>query len=296
MIRIFQKLHKIAKGVAAMKTEREIITSRQNSAVSYVCKLSNKKYRDAERKFRIDGIKLFEEAVLSNINIENVFLRSGSLERVLPVIDKSPIKAEKIKVLSNEVFEKISEEKSPDGIICVAEYIDGLHRSIKTDRDTSDIADLLSGRIFAVESVRDPGNIGTIIRTAAAFGIDSLLLSNDCADIYNPRTLRAAMGALFRQRIILVDDMSCAVKKIKALGRRVYAAALGESSQLLGREPLGEADCIVVGNEGHGISRETAEACDGSILIPMMPEAESLNVAVAAAVCMWEQFGRLIKS
>ena len=278
-----------------MSVAMEIITSRQNQGVSLACKLSDKKHRDAERKFRIDGIKLFEEAVLSNVKLETVFVRQSSIDRIMQRIEKYLSDFSIVKVVSDGVFEKISEEKSPEGIICIAKYIDNLHKIIKII-DRADLLNcfngLLEGKIFVLESVRDPGNIGTVIRTAAAFGVDYLLISNDCADIYNPRAVRAAMGALFRQKIVRVDSIPNAVAALRSEGKKVYAATLGENSCLLGRDTPYENDCIVVGNEGHGLSAETIAACDGSILIPMMPGAESLNAAVASSVCMWEQFGK----
>lgn len=280
-----------------MSAAMEIITSRQNQGVSLACKLSDKKHRDAERKFRIDGIKLFEEAVLSNVKLETVFVRQSSIDRIMPKVEKCLPDFSIVKVVSDAVFEKISEEKSPEGIICIAKYIDNLHKIIKISDNTDPLHGfdaLLEGKIFALESVRDPGNIGTVIRTAAAFGVDCILISNDCADIYNPRAVRAAMGALFRQKIVRVESVPDAVKVLRSKGRKVYAATLGENSRLLGRDTPNENDCIIVGNEGHGLSEKTISACDGSILIPMMPGAESLNAAIASSVCMWEQFGRTV--
>lgn len=273
--------------------DKEVITSRQNSRVVAACKLSEKKYRDSEKSFRIDGIKLFEEAVLSNAEIETVFIRQSSigklLDRLTEYLDKIP--EDKIKILSDSVFDKITEEKSPEGIICVVKHIDKFHKIVTINKE-SKLGLSTEGKIFAVESVRDPGNLGTIIRTAAAFGVDCLLISADCADIYNFRTVRAAMGALFRQKIVRVDNMPEILNALSESGRTVYAATLGKEAVLLGNKALSSKDCIVVGNEGHGLSAETIKACDHNIMIPMEIGAESLNAAVAASVCMWEQFGR----
>lgn len=275
----------------------EIITSRQNASVVSACKLSEKKHRDAERKFRIDGVKLFEEAVQSGVNIETVFIRQGSAERLEARVGALFEKLSKtdVKLLSDGVFDKLSEEKSPEGIICVISHIDKLHKTAATN-NTAELKKLVlpscSTKIFAVESVRDPGNMGTIIRTAAAFGVDVLLISADCADIYNPRTLRAAMGALFRQTIVRADDLGGVLKILSENGRKTYAATLGRDAVLLGKNTPEPCDCIVVGNEGHGLSEKTVCSCDHNILIPMAVGAESLNAAVAASVCMWEQFGR----
>lgn len=281
--------------------DKEVITSRQNASVVAACKLSEKKYRDASKSFRIDGIKLFEEAVVSNADIETVFIRQSSMERLLDRAGKhfDGISEDRIKILADGVFDKITEEKSPEGIICVVKYIDKFHK-IATINNRSDFEStpliVAEGKIFAVESVRDPGNLGTIIRTAAAFGVDCLLISADCADIYNLRTVRAAMGALFRQSIVRVNDLPGALKVLSESGRTIYAATLGKEAVLLGDKMLSSKDCIVVGNEGHGLSDETIEACDHNILIPMAVGAESLNAAVAASVCMWEQFGRNLLS
>ena len=277
----------------------EIITSRQNPHVVASCKLSEKKHRDSEGKFRIDGIKLFEEAVVSGVEIERVFLREDALDKIESRVGDlfSKISNSDIKILSEGVFDKVSEEKSPEGIICVVKHIDKLHKIVTINKDEdfkNKSVFTKDSRIFAVESVRDPGNLGTIIRTAAAFGVDCLLISSDCADIYNPRTVRAAMGALFRQRIVRVNDLSLALKVLSESGRKTYAATLGKEAVLLGQNTPDESGCIVVGNEGHGLSEKTISACDHNILIPMAEGAESLNAAVAASVCMWEQFGKNI--
>jgi TrmH family RNA methyltransferase len=118
-----------------MSAAIEIITSRQNQGVCLACKLSDKKHREAERKFRIDGIKLFEEAVLSNAELETVFVRQSSIDRMMPRIEKNLSDLNIVKIVSDGVFEKISEEKSPEGIICIAKYIDNLHKIIKINNE-----------------------------------------------------------------------------------------------------------------------------------------------------------------
>ena len=130
--------------------------------------------------------------------------------------------------------------------------------------------------------------MGTVIRTAFAFGIDWLILSGDCADLYNPKVLRGAMGTLFSQRILRVDDLAACVEQMRASGRRVYAAALDQSAVQLGSFAFGRADCAVIGNEGHGLSPRMLQACCEKVYIPMAGNAESLNASVAASVLMWE--------
>jgi TrmH family RNA methyltransferase len=147
-----------------------------------------------------------------------------------------------------------------------------------------------AGCICLLEAIRDPGNLGTVIRTAAAMGIGAMILSADCADLYHPRTVRAAMGALFTQRIIRVGRgmLPEVIGGLRDAGRRVFATALHQDALRLGEVALRQGDCVVIGNEGHGLTEETVAACDACMIIPMQEGSESLNAATAAAICMWE--------
>ena len=273
-----------------------IITSRQNAQVSLACKLGEKKHRQSEKMFRFDGVKLFCEAVQRGVELcfilvdETLATGVDAKARELYGIGICDAGC-RILYLSHELFVKISDENAPEGIICVAKYIDKFHKIATIDSSNEELARILSpdgGRALLCESLRDPGNVGTVIRTAFAFGFDWLIFSGDCADLYNPKVLRGAMGTLFSQRILRVDDLSAAIGMMRASGRRVYAAALDESAARLGSFAFGRADCAMIGNEGHGLSRDVLDACDASVFIPMTGDAESLNASVAAAVLMWE--------
>lgn len=280
----------------------EIITSRQNPFVKELFALREKKYREKLGVFRFDGFKLLEEAILSNVPLTAVAVRESSLPyaekrfaefaenrlggRTLPSVCG-------VKVLADGVFDKISEEKSPEGVICVAKALDKIHK-MTTINNIPENLSLLGGgkkvpKLLFLSEVRDPGNVGTVLRTAAAFGIDCVLLSKDCADLYFPRTLRAGMGAIFRIPTLRIDGTAeDAVRVLRDMGRRVYATALDATARPLGTFPLSEDDVFVVGNEGHGLSGELIKAASGSVYIPMAPNSESLNAAIAATVCMWE--------
>ena len=145
-------------------------------------------------------------------------------------------------------------------------------------------------RLLIAESLRDPGNLGTVIRSCAALGIDVLVLSDDCADIYNPKTIRAAMGGIFRLKVIILSqgEMPYAIKNLRKQGRCVFATALREDSVEISRLSIKRGDCFVIGNEGHGLSDEVIDACDTSCIIPMKNGCESLNASAAAAICIWE--------
>ena len=270
----------------------EVIRSRQNKNIVELCKLTDRKAREATKTFRFDGIKLLEEAIRNDIEICAVFLSSSAQERVLGGLRKRfgesyENRIEKCLVVSDDIFDKISEEKSPEGVITIAKYIDKLQKNA-TIYNSADFLKMKNEQIVLLESVRDPSNVGAIIRSAAAIGIDRLILSADCADIYHPRAVRGSMGTLFNQRIDRVSDLAATVTGLRESGRRVFAAALDERALPLGGFEILAGDAVVIGNEGHGLSAEVIAACQGSVIIPMSERAESFNAAIAASILMWE--------
>lgn len=268
----------------------QLITSRQNPTVKRICALDEKKKRYAEGLFRFDGIKLFAEALDCGLEIEYAVLCADAgdavRKRVALAIESGALKREALLFVGGSVFEKISPEMSPEGIITVARFPEGKHRRVAAEGYSV----LSKQRILIAESLRDAGNLGTVIRSCAALGIDKLIITDDCADIYNPKTIRAAMGGLFRLNIDIIraDGIADLIRSLRADGRRVYATALYEKALTVGDFALSRGDCFVIGNEGHGLSRETVDACDGCAVIPMTEGSESLNAAAAAAICIWE--------
>lgn len=268
---------------------REIITSRQNPRIKDIRALSDKKGRARSGLFRFDGIKLFRDA-LGRADIFTVVLREPMSVAVSAEVQgglsRGEISEDRLLFVSESVFNTISEESSPEGIITVARQLDDLHAGFEPCKTEE-----LSGkRLLLVESIRDPGNLGTVMRSCGALGIDTLILSDDCADIYNPKTVRSSMGALFRLPTVTVkrDDMPRLVTSLRQGGRRVFAAALRENAFRIGELTLKAGDCFVIGNEGHGLSDTLIDACDGAAIIPMTEGSESLNAAAAAAICIWE--------
>ncbi len=270
----------------------ERITSRQNPRVIAACGLLDKKQRKKTGLFRFDGIKLLREALAADTELVTVFVRepmTTELDACLQeAVGSGRLDEERVVFVTDSVFDKLSEEKNPEGVLCVAKQLVALHGSADADRDIDGIAPC--ERILLVEAMRDPGNLGTVLRSCAALGIDRLILTDDCADLYHPKTLRGAMGAVFRLPTLTVasDRMPQAIARLRASGRRVYATALHEDALTIGAMPLGQGDCFVIGNEGHGLSQQTVEACTASAVIPMREGNESLNAAVAAAICIWE--------
>ncbi len=269
-----------------MTIDREFISSRQNRDIVETAKLGDKKARRERGLFLIDGIKLAREALEKGVAIERIFVRKSSLETVESSLGEL-INSCRVTLVTDEVFEKLSKEKSPEGIICVAKHLDNFKKIVKIDSEDPAFTD--GARIFLAEAIRDAGNLGTLIRSANALGCERMIISADCADLYNPKTLRAAMGAAFSIEIVEVEDMTEAISALRKNGRRIFAAALDREAQRLASFELCPTDAFVVGNEGHGLKPTTVAACDKSVFIPMKAGAESLNAAAAAAVILWEQ-------
>lgn len=270
----------------------EVITSAQNKYVSLARLLYERKQRQKSSLYRFDGVKLLCEALTNGVELEFLLICESSYgavsEKMWTLYSIALEKLEcRVIIVSDSLFAKISEENAPEGIVAVAKYDGKRHREICAAEITVKDGE----NVLLLESVRDPQNVGAILRTAAAFSVDRVIMSRDCADIYNSKTLRASMGAVFALRIDRVDSIPDAVSVMRGCGRRVFAAAIDKSAVRLGVAEFSSGDCVVIGNEGHGLSEETVKVCDASVYIPMSSVVESLNAAVAAAVIMWEFFG-----
>lgn len=250
----------------------EYISSKNNEKIKIARKLADKKYREAYGFFAIEGYKLVGEFIKTGGKPKMLFVTEAAVEKYRELLESSGCE---VYIVPEDLYLHISEEKAPQGVMAVCPLLD-----IKNK--------LKAGSTVILESVRDAGNLGTVIRTAAALGVSNVVMSSDCADIYNRKTLRAAMGALFYTNICIYDDIVAFVSEVQRNGKRVYAAVPERSAVDVRDLTFNSNDCIAVGNEGHGLSSELCNVCDGYVTIPMVPEAESLNASVAASVLMWE--------
>lgn len=274
-----------------MKTRNEVISSRNNPTVKWAASLLDKKGREAEKAFIAEGEKLTFEAIFANLPVTHVFVCEGKskefMDKMEAALAAPAYKDCELILLSESAFSKISTEKAPQGVSCVIKYLDFFQ---KLDIIYKEDFCLLPGeRALALCSVRDPGNLGSVIRGAVAFGIDHLILSADCADVYNPKTVRSAMGSLFRTRITAVSNFASFITSAKDVDRRVFAAELTDNAKPLSEISLQKSDIIMIGNEGHGIPKEISSLATGSVYIPISEKTESLNASVAASIFMWEQ-------
>ena len=267
-----------------------IITSRNNETVKWASQLSQKKYREEARSFIAEGAKLTFEALDAGLPVSHIFVSEGKkaefLSKIKSFENEKKFEKTTLIILAEGAFSKISTESAPQGIISVKKYLDFFKDCDIIYKE--EFLKLPEERALFLSSVRDPGNLGAVIRSACAFGIDHIILTADSADLYNPKTVRSAMGSLFRVKATVVSDAVSTVKEIIASGRRVLSAELREGAVSLFDAQLKSTDVVIIGNEGHGIDTQLSCASSGSVYIPISRKTESLNAAVAAAIFMWE--------
>ena len=271
----------------------EIITSRRNPLCLHIKKLgASRSYRQACREFLCDGIKLLEEAVKNDAEITNI-LTADHIPFPLPLETR-------VHFADRRLIDSISPLTNSPGILFTCRFPqqygndsinenrehteNSEYRECSENRDPFDRLYSFSGTRILLDGVQDPGNVGTIIRTANAFGVGSLILTGDCADPYNPKTIRATMGAIFRQNIRHMSG--AALAGLKADGARFIGAAPGGQSKDVSTVQL-KNTIIAIGSEGRGLSGEVLALCDEIVTIPIAPACESLNAAVAAAILMY---------
>ena len=245
----------------------EQISSRKNAYIRHVRQLaSDGAYRRRQGEYLCDGVKTLREALAFGARVTSVLWKERPGEIALPPEAKQLC-------APGDLFDYASPMSSSPGPLFTVAI-----------RGCSKPAQLHNAIIL--EGVQDPGNVGTVIRTANAFGIGAVILTGDCADLYHPKTVRATMGAIFRQ-LVLEMDLTYLPDFLKDQGLPLYAAALDEQAADLRELDLHHA-AFAVGSEGQGLSKELLAASEKTIIIPMKPDSESLNAAVAASVLMWE--------
>ena len=242
------------------------VTSRKNDKVLHMKRLgADKDYRNRCCAFLCDGDKLLREAIHSGMDIQLVL----SCTQSLPDLPSST----QVVLVPRDIIEMVSPLRNPQDVLFSCAMPDRLPPIRPEDT------------LMILENVQDPGNVGTVIRSAGAFGIDAVLLVGNCADLYNPKTIRATMGAVFHKTVVETDLDG--LRQMQADGIRIFGAVLHRESRDIRQVDLHGA-AIAVGSEGHGLSQELLQLCDGYVSIPMRPACESLNAAIAASICMWE--------
>lgn len=247
------------------------ITSSSNNKFKYVKSLSQKKARQKYGEYTVEGIKSVGDALKSEREVTALYVSQSFLQKeAFDYPENIPAYS-----VSDGIFEKMCDTSSPQGIIAV----------VKTENDKKCEIDISKSYIYC-DSINDPGNLGTIIRTADAAGFDAVLLSPDCVDLYSPKTVRSSMGSFFNIDVFtnVTHEM---LKNFKENGFSLFGGALCENTIDYREADMKKPSIIIVGNEANGISDEVLSICQ-AVKIPILGKAESLNAGVAAAILMYE--------
>lgn len=242
----------------------EHITSLKNQKVAAWKALKDRKGRRESGCFLVEGRKMVEEALKSAFDVEAVLVQEGVSfpdGLTMPVYE-----------LPAHVLAAVCDTKTPQGIAAV----------VRMKEQSA-----LGKHIVVLDGVQDPGNVGTIIRTADAAGLDGVLLSNQCADVFSPKVLRATMGSIFRMNLRTTDDLPGELTKLREKGYSILSSQL-DGTPFYEREKVAEQFALIIGNEGNGVSEQVQQTATHRVRLPMRGGAESLNAAIAAAIMMYE--------
>lgn len=254
------------------------LTSKDNNGIKNAVKLKNSsKYRRKSGLFTAEGLRVCYDAYLSGAQIDSVFVTDDALRKYAEKLDELCKNADKSFIVTDEIFGIISDTQSPQGVLCIIKTLDkaGHFDTIEN-----------GGKFLALENIQDPNNLGTVLRTAEAFGVTGVIMSADCCDIYNPKVVRGSMGAVFRLPFITIDSIPRFLAEHPQLTS--YAAVVDVSAEKLTDIDFSQASVAVIGNEGNGLREDTVKACNHKITIPMRGKAESLNASTAASIIIWE--------
>lgn len=251
-----------------------MITSKSNPQIKWLLQLQKKsKARTEEKVFVVEGIRMFAE--VPRERVEKVYLSESFYNKKKEELD---LKNFPYEILSDAVFQHVSDTKTPQGILCVVaqkEY------SLKT------LLNITNPHFVVLDNLQDPGNLGTIVRTAEGAGVDAIFLSKDCVDLYNSKTIRSTMGSIYRMPTIYVEDIPNLLEQFREKGIKSYAAHL-QGKNSYDKENYQGGTAILIGNEGNGLRDEVSQKADVWVRIPMHGQVESLNAAIAASVMMFE--------
>lgn len=252
-----------------------MITSTGNAQIKQLVQLQKKaKVREEKGVFLAEGIRMLKETPKDKI--EKLYLSESFYEKKKNELDLEGLKVE---ILSDHVFQHVSDTQTPQGALYIVR------------RSQTALDDILNTKeiplLMVLDNLQDPGNLGTIMRTAEGAGVTGIILSKDCVDIYNPKVIRSTMGAIYRMPFIYVENLPEVLTVLKERGIKTYAAHL-DGKRYYDEENYREAAAFLIGNEGNGLRDEVAEAAEIKIKIPMHGQVESLNAAVAASILMYE--------
>ena len=250
-----------------------IITSKDNDLIKHIKKLKEKKHRDETNSYIIEGVKIIEEAIDENADIEKIVVCNEINEEFSKELLYKIAKYDVIYVSKN-AFKLLTDVTNPQGILAV----------ISKKQNT--LVDFNKDFYLILDNIQDPGNMGTILRTADSINLNQIIIRQGSVDCYNPKVVRATMGAIFRVNIVESNDMVKTIKELKKHKIKIYATDLKTEKNIYSVDYKKSA--VIIGNEANGVSEELLDLADEKIKIPMLGKTESLNAGVATGIILYE--------
>ncbi len=252
------------------------ITSRQNAALKHLARLGReKKYRRTTGEMLCEGSKMLYEALASGAQVKTVLTRQKGREDCSALLGQAEQQGAALYTAPEHLFLQASEVETPQDVIFSCVQPRWTQAALAGKR-----------QVLLLDGLQDPGNLGTILRTAEAFALDAVVLCEGCADLFSPKVVRSTMGAVFRLPCVQLA-LEEAVRTLRQAGLAIYATALHQDSVPLGGVPLQNA-AVIIGSEGRGVTEQALALSDRRVIIPMSGRAESLNAGVAAAIVIYE--------
>lgn len=254
----------------------QVISSKDNELIKHIKKLKDKKYRDESNEYIIEGVKLIEEAVKENAKIKKIIVCEDTTKTYeIPTNIMLEIAKYECIYVTEKIFASITQVTNPQGIMAI----------IEKNTENQEI-DFTQDIIVALDDVQDPGNLGTILRTVDSIGLNQIIVSKGTADAFNPKVVRSTMGAIFRVKIIEVENLAQAIKEMRKHHFKLMVTSLQTDNSIYDIDF--NKKIIVIGNEANGVSKEIQDMADEKAKIPMLGRTESLNASVAAGIVMYE--------
>ena len=279
----------------------QVISSKDNEFIKHIKKLKDKKYRDLNNEYIIEGIKIIEEAINEKANIKQVVI-CDDCEKTSNISKELMYEIARYECIyvTKKIFDSLTDVSNPQGILAIVEKnavkskISNIKNSEKSETIGVEEKEIIAENeidynqdiIVALDDIQDPGNLGTILRTVDSIGINQILVSKGTADSYNPKVVRSTMGAIFRVRIIECEDLENTLKEIQKHNFEIVVTSLQTKNSIYDIDY--KKKVIVIGNEANGVEPRIQKIADKKVKIPMLGKTESLNASVATGIILYE--------
>ncbi len=252
------------------------LSGKDNPTIKFVAKLQNSsRFRRENGLFVLEGLRILSDATENGVTFKKLFFTQGFREKNEEKLDIFLRNSDESFEISGPLFEKISDTKTPQGVLAVCEIPTAVY----------DLSRVKKGKFIALENLNDPSNVGAICRSAEAFGVSGIIVSGDSCDLFSPKVLRASMGTVLRLPVFVAEDF---IEFLKETKLQKIACVVERQAKKINSVEFRENCLVLIGNEGNGLTEEAVALSDVKTTIPMSGRVESLNASVAAAVAMWE--------